>query len=386
MRVLFIENTGNKSAGAYHSMVALIKFLRNYGVESYVAVSDKADGLDLLEKNKIPYFKMRACAYTWIISNRANKLERLKMPLKYIFSKLSSVRLIAYAKENKIDLVHENNSACYIGFFVSKFLGIPHIWHIREFLEEDFNASFWNKQKAISFMNDSEAIIAISDAIKEKYRCYIRQEIMHRIYNGITINDYYLHSNRQLLKGSCNILCVGRVCEGKGQADVIRSMVVLKERYAFMPQLYIAGVYTEEYKKLIMRPAENAQIAKNIHFLGQCDNMRELYSKMDILCMASHKEAFGRVTVEAMLSGMLVIGADSGGTAEIISENETGFLYRTGDVDHLAEVIHKVTANAEQVATVAKRGQEHAKIYFDAERNAKEIYELYQKLMEKSDG
>ena len=58
MRVLFIENTGNKSAGAFHSMITLIKLLRNYGVESYVAVSDNADGLELLEQNIIPYFIM----------------------------------------------------------------------------------------------------------------------------------------------------------------------------------------------------------------------------------------------------------------------------------------------------------------------------------------
>ena len=188
MRVLFIENTGNKSAGAYHSMIALIRHLREYGVESYVAVSDKADGLDLLERNNISYIKMRACTYTWIISNKANKLERFKMPFKYIYALLSSRKLVNYVKNNNIDLIHENTSACYIGFFVAQYLKKPHVWHIREFLEEDFNASFWCKKLSLSCINRSNAVITVSDAITRKYAGLIKNNLIHRKYKGIDYN------------------------------------------------------------------------------------------------------------------------------------------------------------------------------------------------------
>ena len=48
MNVLFIENAGNCDAGAFHSLIALIKLLREYGVNSFVALPDRADGKQLL--------------------------------------------------------------------------------------------------------------------------------------------------------------------------------------------------------------------------------------------------------------------------------------------------------------------------------------------------
>lgn len=381
MRVLFIDNTGNKSAGAYHSMIALIRYLREYGVESYVAVSDKADGLDLLEKNDIPYIKIRACAYTWIISNKANILERFKMPFKYLYSVLASIKLTRYAKKNKIDLIHENTSACYIGFFVAFLLKIPHIWHIREFLEEDFNVSFWWKRLSLSYINKSNAVITVSDAITKKYIGFISNNLIHRIYNGVDVNVFYQKKTFSRLDGACNILCVGRVCEGKGQADVIKSLAILKENYNYTPQLYIAGIYTEKYKKSIMDPAMKCNIESNIHFLGQVNNMKDLYRKMDILCMSSHNEAFGRVTIEAMLSGLLVVGANSGGTAEIITEKKTGYLYEAGNAEELAKCLTLVFQNKIEATQVALLGQKCAKEQYDAKKNAKEIYELYKTLV-----
>lgn len=381
MKVLFIENAGNKSAGAYHSMITLIRYLREYGVESFVAVSDKADGLDLLENNNIPYIKLRACAYTWIISKDASKLEHFKMPFKYIYSILSIGKLIRYVKKNNIDLIHENTSACYIGFFVSFALKKPHIWHIREFLEEDFNVSFWKKDFSLAIINRSDAVITVSDAITKKYAGMLKKNLLHRIYNGIDVAFFYQKKASRRLDSTSNILCVGRVCDGKGQADIIKAFAILKEKYNYMPQLYIAGIYTEEYKKIIIKPAQKVNIDNNIHFLGQVNDMKELYRKMDLLCMASHKEAFGRVTIEAMLSGLLVVGANSGGTSEIIKNNQTGYLYEAGNVEELANRLAYIFQNQEEAAQVAILGQEHAKKKYDAKRNAEEIYEIYKTLM-----
>ena len=381
MKVLFIENAGNKSAGAYHSMIALICYLREFGVESFVALPDKAEGLDLLEKNNIPFIKMRACAYTWIISNRANKFEKFKMPIKYLYSVIASLKLTIYAKKNKIDLIHENTSACYIGFFVASLLKIPHIWHIREFLEEDFNVSFWWKKLSLLYINQSDAVITVSDAITRKYEGLIKNNLIHRLYNGIDVDYFYQLKTSRKLDSTSSILCVGRVCEGKGQADVINALVILKEKYNYTPQLYIAGIYTDEYKDSILIPARKCNIRNNIHFMGQVNEMKSLYKKMDILCMSSHNEAFGRVTIEAMLSGLLVVGSNSGGTAEIITNKKTGYLYDTGNAEALADRLVYIFRNIEEASEIALQGQKYARDHYDAKRNAKEINELYKTII-----
>lgn len=384
MRILFIENSGNMSAGAFHSMVTLIGLLKKYGVESYVAVPDRADGLILLETNGIPYIKIRACSYTWLISENDSLIEKMKMPLKYLYTQLSSFKLTKYANEHHIDIIHENTSACYLGKFVADKLNLPHIWHIREFLEEDFGMTIWNKKRALKMMNDSTALITISDAITDKYKKLVRQELLHKIYNGISIERFYCPEREVSINVSSKILCVGRVCDGKGQRDVIQALAQLKIKYNVELQLYIAGEYDDEYANSIMLPAIKADIVDNIHFLGQCNNMRDIYSQMDIMCMSSKKEAFGRVTVEAMLSGMLVVGSNSGGTSEIIINGETGLLYEPGNVDDMAEQFKYVLDHSDEMGSIAKNGREYARQMFDANRNAKEIYELYRCVLDQN--
>lgn len=377
VRVLFVENAGNMSAGAFHSMVTLIGILKQYGVESYVAVPDRADGLALLETNGIPYIKMRACSYTWLIYENDSFIEKIKMPIKYLYTQLASFKLTKYANEHHIDIVHENTSACYLGKFVADKLKLPHIWHIREFLEEDFGMTIWNKKRALKMMNSSAALITISDAVTNKYRKLVRQDLLHKIYNGISVDRFYQPERQVNIGEETKVLCVGRVCDGKGQGDVIQTLVQLKKKYNMELQLYIVGIYDDEYVAQIMNPAFAVNIAENIHFWGQCNNMSEIYSQMDILCMSSKKEAFGRVTVEAMLSGMLVVGSNSGGTSEIVIDRETGLLYEPGNIVDMAETFKYAVDHSDEMVHIAEKGRKYAMQRFDAERNAREIYELY---------
>ena len=138
MRVLFVENAGNYNAGAFHSLIALIRLLRKYDVISYVALPDRANGKQMLKDNEIPYIELRSCSYTWMIAENAAFVEKLKMPMKDIFVKIASYKLADYIRKNHIEIVHENTSACYIGAFAAQIAKVKHVWHIREFMEEDF--------------------------------------------------------------------------------------------------------------------------------------------------------------------------------------------------------------------------------------------------------
>ena len=130
MNVLFIENAGHTSAGAFHALLVLIDKLKKYGVNSYVALPDRADGIELLKKKNIPYITLRECSYTQMILVKAPLIEKIKMPFKNIAVRCAARRLVRYVKDNKIDIIHENTSACYIGKYVAKRINVKHVWHI----------------------------------------------------------------------------------------------------------------------------------------------------------------------------------------------------------------------------------------------------------------
>lgn len=383
MNILYIENAGNRNAGAFRSLIAMIVLLRKYGINGFVAIPDRADGIDLLEKNEIPYITLRECSYTWMLKKNSSIIEVIKMPLKNVAVYRGAKQLVEYIKKNDIQIVHENTSACYIGYYAAKDAKVAHVWHIREFMEEDFNARIWWKNRAIKWMNNADAVIAISNAIERKYRAQLNGKNLIKIYNGIVVDQFYDNKKRILEDSSVSILCVGRVGEGKGQKNLINAIGILKSKYHIEPKVYFAGSYTSEIYNTYVDYAKRCGVINQVSFLGQVEDMTALYKKADIFCMCSKCEAFGRVTVEAMLTGNLVVGGMSGGTPEILENGRYGFLYNPGDDADLAEKLAEAIKNPTKSQQMAIDGREHVKITFDADINAKNVYELYKNIMMK---
>lgn len=375
MNVLFIENAGNCDAGAFRSLIALIKLLREYGVNSFVALPDRADGKQLLIDADIPFMELRACSYSWMVSKNSSILDIAKMPVKDIVVKASAYKIAKYIKENDIQIVHENTSACYIGYFAAKIAGVKHVWHIREFMEEDFNNRIWWKSRAIKMMENSSALIAVSDAIKNKYDSLLDGSNLYRIYNGIIVEDF-LNDKPIFSDSDVNLLSVGRICEGKGQKTLIMALGELKKKN-IIPHVRFAGSYTDDIYNEYYNLAKNLNVENQIEFLGQVNDMKRLYKDTDVFCMCSKCEAFGRVTVEAMISGNLVIGSASGGTPEILGNGEYGLLFEANNYKELANKIEYALNHKNEMRELALKGSKHAVEAFDAKLNAEKIYKLY---------
>ena len=82
---------------------------------------------------------------------------------------------------------------------------------------------------------------------------------------------------------------------------------------------------------VILRLAENYGICDKIEFLGYKEDVKPYMEKATAFLMASENEGLGRVTIEAMFYGCLVIARHSGGTLEFLKEGFNG-LYFNDDV------------------------------------------------------
>lgn len=90
--------------------------------------------------------------------------------------------------------------------------------------------------------------------------------------------------------------------------------------------------------------------------------MKSVRKNADAGLVTSENEAFGRTTIEGMLSMMAMIGRNSGGTSEQIKNDETGLLY-DGSVSDLARCICTLAEDRGLLQKFAKAGFEDAKKY-----------------------
>ena len=74
------------------------------------------------------------------------------------------------------------------------------------------------------------------------------------------------------------------------------------------------------------------------------ERMADLYNAADLVVMASEAEGLSRVYIEAMACGRPLLASDIPSAREIVVEGVNGFLFRAGDVDHLADRILELLA------------------------------------------
>ncbi|MDD3337949.1 MAG: glycosyltransferase family 4 protein [Lachnospiraceae bacterium] len=385
MKVLFMASDNFRGSGAFISMTVLNTLLRDkYGVQTKIIIParDIGDGIDLLKENNIQYKKIRSFNWCQEVGKKRNFAYWIKTCIKYFVNRTAVFRICRYIKKEKIDIVHINTSYSYVGAIAAKKMHVKLVWHLREFLEEDQKMEIQNKKKGYELINRADRIIAISESIRNKYRNVFDAERIVVVYNGIAVKKFY-DAGRSLFSTQPVIgLCVGRVTEKKNQFEVVKALAGLEHVEL---ELWLVGNADADEKEKIEEYVKQHNLQSKVKFLGPKNNVEDYYKKSDLYFMTSSAEAFGRVTVEAMLAGCLVIGADCGATKELIEHGVTGFLYENDNVNELSSVVANAMENKEKMKQIAQKGQDTAKSCFSAERNAENVYKLYCEVLNQSE-
>jgi glycosyltransferase involved in cell wall biosynthesis len=102
-------------------------------------------------------------------------------------------------------------------------------------------------------------------------------------------------------------------------------------------------------------------VADRVTFLGAlpgAEEVRAELAKADMYVLASRQEGLPRALIEAMACGIVCIGADVGGTAELLDADH---LFRPGDAGALAAAIERTIADPAGMSDAARRQWEVAR-------------------------
>lgn len=122
-----------------------------------------------------------------------------------------------------------------------------------------------------------------------------------------------------------------------------------------------------------------SDLINKVQYLSYRRDVENCFALSDVSFACVEAEAFRRTTVEVMLCGNLVIGADAAGTKELIIDGKTGYLYRFGDYKNLAETILKALENKEESRKLAAAGRSYVMNRMKAEINADNVFKVYEK-------
>lgn len=381
MNILFVASDNNYTSGAFLSMVKLNEILNKaFAVNTFVILPNDGDGVELLEDANISYEVVPS--RNWIVDIEDGKTEQREREkqIELVQNADAITRIVEIIKEKEIDIVHINTSYSYVGAEAAKQCNIPFVWHIREFLEEDQNRKIWDKEQGYALMESADAIVAISNSIYDKYKDIFPKNKLHVIYNGIDEKTFYNPIKKIFQDEIISFGITGGVVPHKGQEELICACGLLVEKGIDNFVLHIYGKGKDSYKQYLEEIVREKQLYNHVVFEGASNDIPSVLKKIDILFVCSRNEAFGRTTVEGMMAGCVLIGADTSGTTELLESGRSGYLYKQGSAESLAETIGYVLKNKNKAEAVRLAGQRKALERYTAYKNAKEILELYQRI------
>lgn len=381
MRICYVADFGTKVSGGHQSLLNVIEEEIKRGVEPIMVCHKDWELLELARQRGIKTFVIPGMLTVYPLE-QINALARIKCMVKHAYNRLQLNKAVKFFKENQIDLIHFNSLlSCPLLAIAAQKCGVKYIWHIREFLHEDHNQGFPDDKFMYGIIRKADYILAISKAVQSKWSRVLERDV-ELVYNGLPLKNNLIERETLLDKKQINIVLVGRILAGKGQMDAVRAMDVLKEDADHEYHLRLVGYrginpYEIEVKKYI----DEHDLSSEIELTDFTYELSDIRKGCDIGLVCSKAEAFGRVTIEYMLSGLYVIGTNSGGTAELIDDRTDGALYEVGDYRMLAEKIKWAADNPARAAEMAKIAQQKALDNYVIEKCAENIYRYYGKCL-----
>lgn len=385
IKVIFLLHDSVLNGGATRSMLDVIIKLKIMNlIEPIIIYPDKDESmLELLNKYKIKYYHVKYS--TWFYSQNMKFVNKiifiLKSLIKHVISYINYFKIKKIIKENNVDVIYTNTMTVYIGCYINKKMKIPHVWHIREFGEEDHGIThIFGKQKFCELLNNyCDKLIFISNALKNKYSDQIKDRSkINVIYDDISTDfDNPKVTFNLEMKNQLNIAMIGSISEGKGQLETLKAIKILKNENI---KLYIAGeIRKDKYNVKLKKYIIDNELENKVVFTGYIQDINNFRKKMDIGIVASKSEAFGRTTIEGMLSQMLIIASKAGSNIELIKDGINGFLYELNNEQELANIILNMYNNREEMRKISINGYEYAN-NFTLGIAADKIYKIVKEL------
>ena len=378
MKILFLDQSG-KPGGAE---LCLVDIAKPYRDRCLVGLFADGSFRNLLEENQIP---VEVLTTDQIQVRKESSLAQGLGSLVQLAPLIAKVVQLA----RKYDLIYANTQkALVVGALASFFTQRPLVYHLHDILSlEHFSQT--NRRIAVTSANRfASLVIANSEASKTAFvEAGGRPEITEVVYNGFDSKIYHSRESevsqirQQLgLNGQFVVGHFSRLAPWKGQHILIEALEQCPEEVTVI--LVGDALFGEQdYVQRLHDQVKTLAIKTRVKFLGFRSDIPLLMAACDLVAHTSTSpEPFGRVIVEAMLSGRRVVAAKAGGAIELVEQGINGFLFTPGNSQELAQVIVTCLNDKEKTAVIANNARTAASQRFDVANINQQIAQLLMRL------
>ncbi len=163
----------------------------------------------------------------------------------------------------------------------------------------------------------------------------------------------------------------------KRVGDVVRIFALVRAKIP--SKLVLIGDGPE--RLFIQQLVKELKLEEDVFFLGEQDYTEPLFFCADLFLLPSEQESFGLTALEAMACGVPVIGSETGGLPEVITNGETGYLMPIGETVKMAEMALSLLNDLPTYKRFEIQARMRASLFFNAEQIIPQYEAYYEEIL-----
>lgn len=295
-------------------------------------------------------------------------------------------KLAGNLRANRPDIVHTFFPvANIVGVTAARMSGVKKVVSSRRDYGEWMNGRYLAATKMANRFVDR--IVANSGSVKE---LTARKESVDpaRIdvfYNGLDTAQFQNLERDGALKARLGIPAANKV------VGIIANFRPMKHHHAFVlaarevlrqrKDVHFMMIGAGQLKEKTERLADELGISSNIIFAGAQKDTLPFLSIMDVGVNCSEAEGLSNSVMEYMASGVPCVVSDAGGNRDLITHNETGYVFKLDDFEGMAGFILKLFKEDKERKVLCANAAEKVRSSMSLETMLKNYESFYKRLL-----
>ncbi len=366
--------------GSVISSSVLAKEVSDRGYDTAAIVSSKGHAYELFRNKNIEVDTLQIPKE---YVDYARKYETYKGKVSAIYYHyICHLYARKWLKVHEPDLVDINDGPSMVSWgAAAKQLGIPVVWHVR--------------------MGGGNSVV---DEVRIRmcdYCIYVAENIKNRFRNPNQVANTVIYNDvdrEKFSPGRCGsetlsskkrvIGYVGDLVSRKRPLELYKQCesILQNDGETVLALVGLDRTTENEITNKIKKYAQDAGIENQVYLPGYVNNIYSIMSCFDVLCLPSKSdaEAFPRVIVEALASGVPVVASNTAGIPEIVRDGYNGFLFDPSDVSNIKKCVKKVMYKDGLQASLKKNALESIGDRFKRDKNVSRTIGVYNKVLSSS--
>lgn len=387
MNIALILHTTDPFMGATKAILRTVDMLRARGVGVFVVTPDVQGIYEDLRRQGLPVVAInhRPCAYPGHRGAKGKLLFFPRLLARVVLNRRATRQLAQYLSDKDIDLIHTNTSIVRFGFDCARLMGIPHVYHIREYADRigyhyfPFKHSFVRQLR----QEDSFSICITKDV--QRYYGMDHSQCSRVVYDGIrpAASACPTHADKNYF------LFAGRIEPNKGLHLLLKAYKAYASKAENPLPLRVAGAtgaHQQHYMAQMEQFIQTNGLQQLVDFMGERSDIDQIMQKARAIIIPSLNEGFGLCMPEAMFNGCLAIGHNTTGTKEQldngVEQRGAEIALRYDTLEQLTQCLADVGGHpASHFAPYVERAFLTVNQLYTIEQNAERVFRFYQDIV-----